>query len=64
MCCSDGSNVFLTHVAAIRRGAMQSHPLTLWLLVPLVACLALFLWSVVATDVRGRAAPSADQITS
>lgn len=59
MCCSDGSNVFLTHVAAIRRGALQTHPLAPWLLAPLVACLALFLWSLVAANVRGRAAPSA-----
>jgi hypothetical protein len=59
MCCADGGNVFLNHVAAIRRGELQSHPLVVWLLVPLALCLALFLWSVVAADVQGRQEPRA-----
>jgi hypothetical protein len=48
MCCPDGSNVFLNHVAAIRRGELRSHPLFSWLLVPLALSMALFLWTVVA----------------
>ena len=48
MCCSDGSNVFLTQLGAIRRGELGSHPLALWLLLPLAICLILFVLKIVS----------------
>lgn len=48
MCCPDGSNVFLNHVAAIRRGELRSYPLALWLLVPLLICTTLFVLNIAA----------------
>ena len=52
MCCPDGSNVFLNHLAAIRRGELFSHPLFLWLLVPLAFSVALFLRTAVLAHRR------------
>jgi hypothetical protein len=46
MCCPDGSNVFLNHLGAIRRGELQSYPLFGWLVIPLVLSLTLFLGAV------------------
>lgn len=52
MCCPDGSNVFLNHLAAIRRGEPLSHPLFFWLLVPLAFSVALFLRTAVSARRR------------
>lgn len=52
MCCPDGSNVFLNHLGAIRRGELQSYPLFRWLIIPLLLSITLFLgtvWRHVAT---------------
>ncbi len=43
MCCPEGKNVFLNHLAAIYRGELQTHPLAYWLLLPLALCVLLLL---------------------
>lgn len=48
MCCPDGKNAFLNHLAAISRGELRSYPLASWLLVPLALCTTLLLWMVLA----------------
>jgi len=48
MCCPDGKNVFLNHLAAISRGELRSYPLAPWLLVPFALCAVVFLWIVLA----------------
>jgi hypothetical protein len=54
MCCPEGKNVFLNHLAAISRGELRSCPLAPWLLVPLALCTVLFLLTILATQRRGR----------
>jgi hypothetical protein len=48
MCCPEGKNVFLNHLAAISRGELRSYPLAPWLLVPLALCGMLLLLTILA----------------
>jgi hypothetical protein len=48
MDCPHGQNAFWNNLAAIRQAGEPSYPLALWLLLPLLACAALFLLNVAA----------------
>jgi hypothetical protein len=48
MNCPHGQNAFWNDLAAIRQAGGRSHPLAVWLLLPLLACTALFFMNVAA----------------
>jgi hypothetical protein len=48
MNCPHGQNAFWNDLAAIRQAGGRYYPLALWLLLPLLACTALFLLNVAA----------------